>query len=376
MNEIEIKTSRVVEVLEQNGLDAVLLNGQHNFAWITAGGSNGVDLSRENGVASILVTRKGDRYLLTNNIEKPRMIAEEVDAKYFEPVEFSWQDEKSGKVTALSLAREIAGKGIATDLPMFAGTEAIESKIAPCRYDLTKTEIDRCRVLGRDAGQAMIDTIYSVRPRDTEAKIAEYLRNELAKVGITSVVTLAAADERIAMYRHPIPTNRVCRDTLLLVTCAKRNGLILSLSRLICQNEVPDELIRKTEAAAYVNASLLDATREGTAGKRLYKVAANAYKQVGYADEINLHHQGGAAGYRTREWVIHPESSDMVTKGQLFAWNPSITGTKVEETVLATESGIETLTRSPYFPLIETEINGTTYASPGVLSLKEAARKA
>lgn len=303
-------------------------------------------------------------------------MAEEVNEKNFEPVEFSWQNEKSGKVTALSLARDIAGERIATDIPMFANAEAIESKIAPCRYSLTDTEIERCRSLGRDAGRAMVDTIGSIKPRDTEAKIAQYLRNELAKSGITSVVTLAAADERIAYYRHPVPTNKVCKETLLLVTCAKRDGLILSLSRLICQNEVPDELKRKTEAAAYVNAALLDATREEITGKSLYEVAANAYKHVGYADEINLHHQGGAAGYRTREWVAHPESGDVVMNSQLYAWNPSITGTKVEETVITTEVGVETLTRSEYFPVIETEVNGHTYSSPGVLSLKEAARNA
>ncbi len=372
-NEIELKTDRIREVLEQNSLDGVLLNGQHNFAWITAGGSNGVDLSRDNGVASILITRTGERFLITNNIEKERLLAEQVDRNLFESAEFSWQNEKSGNVTALSLAREIAGERIATDIPMFAEIPAIEAKIAPCRYSLTEAEIERARLLGRDAGRAMIAAIRSVVPGDTENQIAEALRSELAANGITSVVTLVAADERISAFRHPLPTNMEFEKRALLVTCAKRDGLILSLSRIVCHGDVPDDLRRRTEAAAFVNASLLDATREGATGKSLYEVAANAYEHVGYADEINLHHQGGAAGYRTREWVIHPDSHDVVQKNQLFAWNPSITGTKVEETVLATDKGIETLTNSPDIPVIETEINGTKYTSPGILSLREAA---
>lgn len=372
-SEIEVKTARIVEVLSQNSLDGVLLNGQHNFAWITGGGSNGVDLSRDNGVASILITKTGKRYLVTNNIEKERLLAEEADKDLFEAAEFSWQNEKSGKVTALTLARELAGERIATDIPMFAEAAAIEAKIAPCRYSLTEAEIERARVLGRDSGRAMIEAICSICSGDTERTIAELLRSELAKSGITSVVTLVAADDRIAAFRHPLPTNKTFKETALLVTCAKRGGLILSLSRIVCHGDVPDDLRRRTEAAAFVNAALLDATREGATGKSLYEVAANAYEHVGYADEINLHHQGGAAGYRTREWVIHPESREVVQKDQLFAWNPSITGTKVEETALATDKGIETLTSSPDIPMIETEINGTKYTSPGILSLREAA---
>ena len=66
--------------------------------------------------------------------------------------------------------------------------------------------------------------------------------------------------------------------------------------------------------------------------QRTLRSAAKAYAEKGFADEIDLHHQGGAAGYRTREWVAHPNANDVVRNDQAFAWNPSITGTKVEET--------------------------------------------
>jgi antitoxin VapB len=156
---------------------------------------------------------------------------------------------------------------------------------------------------------------------------------------------------------------------LLLVTCAKRSGLIASLSRIVCVGDVPSELQKKTEAAAFVNASLWNATKPGTTGAELYKVAADAYAKVGYANEINLHHQGGAAGYKTREWVAHPQSNEVVKLNQAFAWNPSITGTKIEDTVTVTDKGIENITTSDDEPKIETEINGQIYHSPGIISL-------
>ena len=155
----------------------------------------------------------------------------------------------------------------------------------------------------------------------------------------------------------------------MLVTCAKRGGLVASLTRIACIGNVPDELRRRTEAAAFVYASLLDATKKETTASQLYEVAARAYAQVGFPDEIDKHHQGGAAGYKPREWVAHPTGGDVVKSPQAFAWNPSITGTKVEETAIVSDAGIETITTSPDFPQTVTNLNGREFTSPGIITL-------
>jgi Xaa-Pro dipeptidase len=369
LNELDEKTERIVSMLDRDKLDAVFLNAQHNFAWLTGGGSSGIDLSRENGAASILVTRQGDRYLLANNIEMPRLLAEEVSAMDFDPVEFPWETEKGIGDLLLKKARELCSGEIATDIALFADTRPIENKLASCRYSLTNDELERYRLLGRDSGIAIRSVIDKLVPGETELEIAEKLRHEFGLGGMTSAVTLVAADERISQFRHPVPTAKRWRKTLLLVTCAKRGGLLTSQSRFVCIGEIPDEVKRKTEATAYVNACLLDATRPGVTGAELYAAAANAYAERRFADDIHLHHQGGAAGYRTREWVAHPQSAEVVQQNQAFAWNPSITGTKVEETSITNENGIEVITASPDFPRIAITVNGREYLSPGILSL-------
>lgn len=368
-SELDIKTERLASMLVREGLGGVLINGQHNFAWLTAGGSNGIDLSRENGAASLFVTSAGKRYVVANNIEMPRMLAEEVSENDFEPVEIAWQVEKAVGDTALQEAGKLVEGEVATDIALFAAAPAIEGKIAPCRYSLTASELERYKELGRDAGVGMRRVIDTLEQGESEIAAAQKIRAELARQNITSVVTLVAADERIGQFRHPVPTAKAWNKTLLMVTCAKRFGLIVSLSRIVCLGAIPDELQRKTEAVASVNAAFLDATRVGATGSELYGIAAKAYEQAGYADEINLHHQGGAAGYKTRDWVAHPQSSEIVQINQAFAWNPSITGTKAEETVIATENGVEVITTSPDFPQIVTNLNGRDYHSPGVLSI-------
>ena len=361
-NEIEVKTERLIKVLQENSLQGVLINAQHNFAWLTGGGSNGIDLSRENGAANLLVTAAGKRYLLANNIEMPRMLDEEISAVEFEPIEFTWQDEKADSNLVLEKARSACGGKVATDY-------AIESKIAPCRYALTEDELGRLRSLGSDAASAFQRAIGKLVVGQTEIEISGEMRRELAVGNMASVVTLVAADERIAGYRHPVPTENRWNKTLLLVTCAKRGGLIVSLSRIVCVGEPSDELKRKTESAAYVNARLMDATRPGATGSELYTTAVNAYSEQGFAGEIDCHHQGGAAGYKTREWVAHPQSGEVVRADQAFAWNPSITGTKVEDTCIVTENGVEIITASPEFPQISTTIGGREYLSHGIMTI-------
>jgi Xaa-Pro dipeptidase len=343
-------------------LGGILLNAQNNFAWLTGGSSNGIDLSRENGAASLLIRSDGKRFVLANNIEMPRLLSEEISADQFEPLKYRWQQEKASGNFVIETASSLIDGEIATDY-------AIEGKIAACRYQLTPDEIERYRGLGKDAGNAVRKVIDKITPGETESEIAETLRHELALCGMTSVVTLVAADERISQYRHPVPTAKRWDKTLLLVTCAKRGGLIASLSRMVCVGDVPEELKTKTEAAAYLNACLLDATRPGATGAELYKVAANAYADKRFAEEIDRHHQGGATGYRTRDWVAHPASEEIVQADQAFAWNPSITGTKVEDTSIFTDGKLEVITITPDVPLITTVVDGKEYHSPGVISL-------
>ena len=349
-------------MLEQVGLAAVLINGQHNFAWITGGASNGIDLSQGAGAASIMVCSTGKRFLLTNNIEMQRMLNEQLSGSDFEPVEYSWQDEKASSSYVIEKARQLVNGEVTTDT-------FIENKLAECRYSLTEAERERFRKLGRDASDAMVETVAQVSPGQSEIRIAERLRQELAARRIASIVTLVAADERIAKYRHPDPTDNVWGKELLLVTCAKRHGLIASLSRIVTVGEPGEDLKQKTEAAAFVHASLLNATKVGTTGRKLYATAQRAYEQSGHAGEIDLHHQGGSAGYRTRDWVAHPASGESVMMHQAFAWNPSITGTKVEETCIVGNDRVEIITAQPGQPTITTMIDGHEYHSPGIISI-------
>ena len=73
---------------------------------------------------------------------------------------------------------------------------------------------------------------------------------------------------------------------------------------------------------------MLDASVAGTGAASIFQVAADAYAAEGFPGEETRHHQGGAIGYRSREWIAHPQSPDLVASPAALAWNPSVAGTK------------------------------------------------
>ena len=317
------------------------------------------DGSREAGVSTLFVTRDGRRFILANRIEMTRMLTEEVNGQGYEPIEFPWEEEKGNAALVVDLARSL----ISDELPIgsdlsFIGARCVEGAIARTRFKLTSFEVDRFKALGRDAGKAIGRMARTLASDLSEREVARRANDALASVGAHSVVTLVAADERMARFRHPLPTDLQWKKVLMIVVCARRGGLIASLTRIVCAGRTPEALIQRTRAAATVNAQLFAATRPGMSGSKLYEVAVCAYRDVGYAGEENMHHQGGAAGYRTRDWLAHPQSNEQVQENQAFAWNPSITGTKVEETCIAFKDGVEIITASQGWPTVDVEAGG------------------
>ena len=98
-------------------------------------------------------------------------------------------------------------------------------------------------------------------------------------------------------------------------------------------------------------------TRPGTTAGEVLAAAQRAYARVGFPDEWRLHHQGGAIGYQPREYNAFPGSPEVILANQAFAWNPSICGTKSEDTILAGPAGPEVLTcASGDWPAVEIEV--------------------
>lgn len=235
------------------------------------------------------------------------------------------------------------------------------------RANLTVPEVKRFRRLGKLCAQAMEATMRAVRPGQSERHIAAKLIYETGKRGIQAIVNLVATNERIFSFRHPLPTDKKLERYAMIVLCGRKWGLVCSLTRLIHFGHLPMDLKEKAEAVAKVDATFIANTRPGQKLGDIFKRAIEVYAETGYLDEWQYHHQGGMAGYEPREIVATVCSEEVVSAGQVYAWNPSITGTKSEDTILVTEQGYEILTAMNDWPTIPIHINGQTILRPAIL---------
>jgi Xaa-Pro dipeptidase len=206
--EVRVKLDALRAWLEERDLSAALLGSQANFAWITAGGHSHVSVGESGGVASILVTLEG-AYLVTTNIELRRILDEELFGLPFEAVDYAWHRPEQRGVIVARLCD--AGRAVC-DLEGESMAQAA-GELAKLRYVMLPPEVERYRALGKDAAEAVESACRSAESGDSELDVASQVAYECTRRNILPLVNLVAADERIARYRHPIPSGNQMRAT-------------------------------------------------------------------------------------------------------------------------------------------------------------------
>jgi antitoxin VapB len=362
VNEISRKLALVRQLLAARQLDALLVKRIGNFAWLTDGAASYVSAAADQGAAQLLITADAG-HIITNTIEAPRLEAEErLLETGFKMAAAPWY----GLNPALETLA--AGLRLAADAP-HAGAADLSDDLLRLRLALTPAEGERFRALGRLCADAMHAAIRQVRPGLTEYQIAGLLGAEAQARGAQPIVNLIATDERIFCFRHPLPTGKVLDRYAMLVLCGRRQGLVCSITRLVHFGPIPAEVQRKAIACAAVDATLIAQTRPGARLGDVFTAATAAYAAAGFADEWKLHHQGGPAGYQPRELVATPDSTHVTQAGEAYAWNPSITGVKSEDTILVGAEDNVVLTEIAGWPALRVEAAGQVWARPAILQV-------
>jgi Xaa-Pro aminopeptidase len=362
MTEFVQKQERLQALLANRKLDALLLKRVSSFAWATSGASSYINTASTEGVGSLLVTKTG-RYLITTNIEAPRFEKEDqLAAQGWEIRGVPWHSSQD------VIAELTRGLKVGADV-LHPGAVDVSAEMTGLRTNLLPVEVERFRILGKLCAEAMDAAIRAVKPGQSEHQIAALLAGEAERRGVQPIVNLIATDERIFSFRHPLPTAKVMDRYAMLVLCGRRTGLVCSITRLVHFGSLSDELRRKMNAVAQIDASVIATTRPGKTLGQVFDAITASYAAVGFANEWNLHHQGGPAGYEPREIVATPGATFPVAAGQTYAWNPSITGSKSEDTILVTETGHEILSAVAGWPTISVNINGQTILRPATLEI-------
>ena len=360
--ELETKEQRVRAIMDRRGLDALLIRGVSNFAWLTGGASNFVSVNSADGNTWLLLTQSA-KYVICNNIEATRLEAEEnlgTQNYQFEITPWHVSDD--------AVARLAHGQTLGAD-GVYRGATNVSADLAQWRALLLKGERHLYRDIAARAGQAIQAATLRARPGMTEYAIAGALAEEALSRGLAPIVDLVGVDERIWQHRHPLPTDKVLERYAMLVLGGRHRGLVAAATRLIHFGPLPDDVRRRQEAVARVDATLIAATRPGAKAGDILRQAMAVYAEEGFPDEWMLHHQGGAIGYEAREYKATPDSQQMVQVGQAFAWNPSIAGAKSEDTILVEESATEVITNVGNWPTISVTVSGQTIERPWIMEM-------
>jgi antitoxin VapB len=359
------KHRRLSDFLAARGVEAALLARRCNVNWYTGGlARNYVGTADDAGVSTLLVTREGAA-VIANNIEATRLAAEDLPGTGIQLVEYAW-DDTAARVRAFE--RALGGRRAGADVPL-AGVRAdpLPAEFNRLRWPLLGPEVERYRRVAADTVAAVEESARAAAPGQTEDDLAGMLAAALRRRGLLPWVLLVGSDERVARFRHPLPTPKRVERHFMLATCAERGGLIAAVTRIASFGGVSADLEARHEAVATVEAALLAATRPGRTLGDCFAEAQAAYRAAGFPDEWRHHHQGGSIGYLPREAKAAPGDPTPILQDQAFAWNPTVAGTKGEDTVLCRADRTEPLAGPTDWPTVAAEWRGSCVNRPAIL---------
>ena len=353
VEEINFKHDQLRQLLAARGADGLLLRRTRNIAWFTAGTDASIVGDADYGSYSLLVT-PNSRVVVTDTIEETRLQGEE-------------------RLNDLGFKFDISpwyAMNPRTTTTLLTDDDDVDAAIRALRRVLLPAEQARLRALGKDATEALEEAARATQAGDNEYDISARIAAAARRRQGIAVVNLVGTDERIRRYRHPVVADKRLERYGMLVICMRREGLVVSATRLVHIGPVPQELNDKLQKVATIDARLLTATRPGRTLGQVFDDLISFYADAGEADQWKLHHQGGLAGYAPRELVATPGDPTVIEAGMVAAWNPSIVGAKCEDTVLITDDGFEIVSQSSAsWPKIDVNVNGQIVQRSGILEL-------
>jgi len=358
-SDFEGKVRKLRELIQSKNAKALLVKSQANFTWLT-GGRGFIAISTEGACASLLITM--DKvHLFTRSNELGRLCEEELAEVLGEMSTYSdawYENSREPELIASLTGGEICLQ-----------ENQVDGDIRLIRSQLSELEIQHYRELSQTTAGIVETVCRSLKPGVTENEIAGQLSAQFWKNGIQPTVLLIAFDERIQNYRHPLPTDNPLKKYAMLSVCGRKRGLVTSITRMASLGPVDEDRKARHQAVSNVLACLFANTRPGAVAKEIFARAIQAYETNGYGEEWKLHPQGGMAAYASREWVANIDNNHLIKVNQAFAWNPTITGTKAEETIVTLEHGNEVLTHTGKYVYLAAQYQNETLLLPDILVL-------
>jgi antitoxin VapB len=337
------------DLMKAKGLEAFVLRRNPNLAWAIAGRAH-VPTTIDAACFDLIITQDSAT-AITNVVEAPRLSAEELPSEVTVKA-VKWSEGRDPQL--------LTGSKVGCDQP---GADRIDlgTEVEMMRQSLIASDVERFKEICVDAAVALGNAMKQVESTDREIDVAGLIAHSLWQADLEVAFLGVAGQERVHKFRHPLPTDAVIGNRVSASICAKRKGLIASVTRIVTFGELTNQMVSDYTSIFKVEAALFDATVVGKPFSDPINAAIAAYPANGFdVDEWTKHHQGGPTGFLPRDWPANQATTRLIANNQPIAWNPTGKGWKAEDTIVATDSGVILLTYDPEWPAFE--VNGRTRA--------------
>ncbi|NPV70840.1 MAG: aminopeptidase P family protein [Firmicutes bacterium] len=349
------RLSAVREYLERNRLEAMLVTGRENCAY----------LSGFTGEGSLVVTATG-LYILTDSRYFEQAGA---DAPAFELVKVNGLVPEALRdllarvpVTRLGFGEEhvtyreyseIADRAAARGCEMVPVRGVVES----LREVKDAAEVDSIRKAASITAGALAKLVDSLKPGVSEIDLAAEVEYLMRKAGAERLAfePVIVSGPRGSLP-HGVPTARkIGRGEFVTFDIGAVWGSYCSdMTRTVAVGDPPEELMRVYEVVRKAQQAALSVIRPGLGLREADAAARSVIVDAGYGEYFGhgLGHGVGLAIHESPRLSPKAPENGMIREGMVFTvepgvYIPGVGGVRIEDTVVARPHGVEVLTDFP-----------------------------
>jgi Xaa-Pro dipeptidase len=359
----QVRLDRLSLALRSEGLDAIALNPGPSLYYLT-----GLSFHLMERPVIALFTPHAPPHLVLPQLERSKAEAADKGMALFpyEEDEASRDRALAEAVTRLDLRRgriaveplrcrvlELRMLEAAAPEATFASASAA---LAPLRLSKDAAEAGLMRQAVAVAERALDATLPLLRMGMTESELAAELTLQMLRAGSDSELPFPAivASGPNSALPHAVPGTRRLQsgDLLILDWGAAVSGYVSDLTRTFAIHKVPGGFQQIHETVLRANAAGRQAARPGIACGAVDQAARSVIDHAGYGEHF-IHRTGHGIGLEPHEPpFIRQDEEQQLAPGMTFTVEPGIYlpgrgGVRVEDDVLITPDGCETLTHTP-----------------------------
>lgn len=344
------KIQKLQTLIKDKNLWGILIESVTNIAWLT-GGRAFISIASEKACASIIVEE--DRiFLLSPDNETQRLLKEEFTGIELSFLEYPWNE---------------TPQSVYPRHNKLTKDSCLNGEITELRSVLTPLEIIELKKLGQESAEIVEQQCRELKSGTSELAIAGKLCDKFWAAGIEPLVLNIAGDERAYTYRHPVATAKTINKQANISVAVRRKGLHVTFTRIVYFGAPSEEFIKQHKVAIYLESCAMELTRPGIKVNEIFLKIIALYETLGFANEWQKHPIGGLIGFQPREYNVTGRTKEVLKANQAFCWNPTINGTKSEDTFLITDDGMELITHTGNFVYIEVDNGKRTILRPDIL---------